>query len=832
MRKLITCLYLLLVLINVSAKQISKTQALEKALLFGKKATSTRLMSNAPANSSISVAYIAKEEKSDSLICFYVFNRGVNDGYIIVSAEDNATEILGYCDQGSFDYSTLPDNMKGWLEGYREEITYIRAHSNLASEGLVANSVNSASPTTIAPLLGNIKWDQGAPYNSLCPLYLPNTYCATGCAATAMAQIMYFHKWPNTGVSSHSYSPYIQYGNALSANFAETTYRWNDMTPTYNEESTEAAKNAVATLMLHCGIAIDMDYGAASGALSKKWCYALTNYFNYDKGLGYKNRDNYGAEEWEGIIRNELINSRPVYVTGFSSNGGHAFVCDGYDSQGFFHINWGWSGMSNGYFRTTALTPATQGIGGSDGGFNYRQSILIGIQRPLENSKKDIELISSESLKATPATIAKTDLTTIKLSGKVQNMGWEDLVCDLGIAAYDGAGNQVFELEGASNISIADSATVYGPTLSNVNFSTLSDGVYTLRPMCRVSGITEWSMIHSFQTGYSNYLIMNIENNTIKFSSPKYYTLSASEIKTDAKVYSSTFTSVSAKIKNSGGTEYYGDVKTALYSKETKKKIVEGGKHSVNLIPGDSTIVTFEDKFNVPAGEYLLAVIDADYLKLNSYIPITILEAPVGKSIVTATGQISFPDNNKVLYSDMQLSAELTSSQGVYSGYVYPYILTEDGATVLGCLNPKLVTIEPNSVVNVTFNGYFETGTPNGKYLIYLADGNNNVYVTPKEKAQCFFTLYNPTTGVDNILATDQDDCKVFPNPAMSVINIQTSFPLQQISIYGLNGSILLKKRGNATTNETVDVSSLPAGHYSVILYGEKKKVSKIIIKK
>lgn len=831
MRKLITYLCLALVFANVSAKQISQTQALAKAQLFGKNAVSDHKMSNVRANATMRIAYSAKQQSPDSAICFYVFNRGAGDGYVIVSADDNANEILGYCDQGSFDYSTLPDNMKNWLDGYREQITYLRAHEGITPVKSVNSNPDYAQTSSISPLLGNIAWNQDGPYNNYCPLYLPNTHSATGCAATAMAQIMYYHKWPQKGSGSHTYYPYVLSGSSLSANFGETTYQWENMTPTYNAKFSETSGNAVATLMLHCGVAIDMEYGPASGALSKKWCYALTNYFNYDKGLSYKNRSNYGVQEWEGIIRNELQNSRPVYLTGFASSGGHAFVCDGYDSQGFFHINWGWGGMSNGYFKTTALTPSNQGIGGSDGGFNYNQSVIIGIQKPLANSKKDIELISSESLKATPTTIAKTDLTTIKLNGKVQNMGWEDVICDLGIAAYDESGKQVFELSGVTNVSIADSATIYGPTFSNVNFSSLSDGVYILRPVCRVSGTTEWEQIQSFYTGYTNYLVMNVANNTIKFTTPKYYALSATDIKISPRVYSATLTSISAKIKNNGSTEYYGDVKIALFNKDTKKKIVEGEKQSIDLMPGDSAIVTFEDKFGVEAGDYLLAVIDADYVKLNNYVPLGVLAAPAGNAIVTANGPISFTDNSKVLYNDMRLHAQLTCSQGVYSGYVYPYIFTEDGNTVLGCLNPQLVTIEPNTVVDVTFNGVFEAGLSNGKYLIYLADGKNNSYVTPKEYAQCHFTLYNPATDVNDVF-TNSQDCRVYPNPAIHLVNIQSSFPVDEISIYASNGQLVSHKKGNATTSETIDVSSLTAGQYTIYLMHGKTRVSKLIIKK
>ncbi len=810
----------------ISARQISTNEALEKAMLFGKKATTSRLMAKSTTSQTMSLAYAAKEKESDSEGLFYVFNRGSGDGFVIISGEDKTNEILGYSDTGSFDYNILPENIKNWLQGYSEEIKYLREQSY---ESTGENTTPIA--TSVSPLLGNIAWNQDSPYNNQCPLYAPNTRCATGCAATAMAQILYYHRWPLEGSGSHTYSPSILSGKELTANFGETAYEWETMQPSYTSASTSESKDAVANLMLQCGIAIDMDYGQESGAVSKKWCYALQNYFNYDQGVAYRNRSYYGIEEWEKIIRAELDNSRLVYVTGFSSSGGHAFVCDGYDTEGLFHINWGWGAMSNGYFRTTALTPATQGIGGSNGGFNYRQSIITGIQRPQTNSIKNIELVSTEALKATPSSIAKTDKTTIKLTGKVKNDGWEPVICDFGIAAFDSSGLQVLELAGDTNISIKDSASVYGFTLSNIDFSTLSDGTYTLHPVCRISGTSAWQPIHSLYVGSPNYLNVKVSNNTIKFSTQGYYSLSVSNITLNSKVYASTPATINAKIKNTGSTEYFGDVKITLYNKDTKKKVVDGNNYRIDLIAGDSTIISFKDEFDVAAGEYLMAITDDDYLKLNSYVSLQIHEAPTEDAVISASSKLSFPDNDKVLYNDMKLHAELTCSQGIYSGYIYPYIYSEDGTVLIGCLDPQLVTVEANDTVDIVFTGVLENGISGSKYLIYLADGVNNAYVTPKEYAQCYFTLFNPLSGVSSI-STDSPDYKIYPNPATSIVSIQGSSPIKQISIYATNGSLVMDKKYNSTSNATINIASLTQGQYIICVFGEQAKTTKNFIKK
>lgn len=830
MRKvLLLCLYLIIVIGNISAQQISESNALEKAILFDKRATTKHLMSKAKSSSKMELAYCAtgKEQKGIIENYFYVFNRGNGDGFVIISGDEKTTEVLGYSDQGSFNYEVLPDHIKSWLEGYREEIRFIKDKTVNSA----ASQSSTHISTNVAPLLGNILWNQDAPYNNQCPLYAPNTRSATGCVATAMAQILYYNRWPEKGNGTHSYSPSILYGTELNANFGETYYNWDLMSPTYSSTSSSEAKDAVSTLMLHCGIAVEMEYGAQSGALSKNWCYALVNYFNYDKAVSYKNRNNYGIEEWEEIIRNELDSMRPIYVTGFSSSGGHAFVCDGYDSDGFFHINWGWGGMSNGYFHLTALTPATQGIGGSDGGFNYRQSIITGIQKPQPNSIKTIELVSTETLKASLNQIAKTDKVTIKLTGKVKNEGWETVVCDFAIAAFDELETQVIEFTGEEGISIEEGVSVYGSTFADADFSSLPDGTYILWPMCKVSGSTKWEKIQNAYISNPNHLIMNVAGDIIKFTSPGIHKLSASDLKMNQKIYASILTSMTAQISNLGSTEYYGDIKVALYDKNTKKKVYEGEKYNIDLLPGATTTVNFTGAFNIEAGEYLLAVIDEDYIKLNELTPIKILPASNQEATIALDTKISFADNNHVPYNDLKLNATIKCLEGIFSGYIYGYIYTQDGTTVVGALDPQLVTLEANETAEVTFSGIFEAGIHDGNYLIYLIDGNKNTYMSPQEYAQCNFILYNPSSGIEDT-ALNYDDCIIYPNPAESVVNIKSKSPIDHIYIYSVIGTVIKSKECNASLSVTIDLSDVKSGQYIVTVVGKEGRETKLLIKK
>lgn len=239
----------------------------------------------------------------------------------------------------------------------------------------------------VSPLLCDISWDQTYPYNLMTPCYVGTTHSATGCVATAMAQIMYYHKYPAQGAGQKTYKPETL-NQTITVDFSKSHYGWDVMTPKYDATSTDTARNAVALLMRDCGVAVEMAYGEQSGSMIDRWPVPLTTNFGYDKGLGYLTSTYYSQTEWDDIIRSEIDNARPVFATGFTDgNGGHAFVFDGYDADGLIHVNWGWSGMSNGYFRTSALTPPSQGTGGSSGGFNYRQGIIVGIQPPTDDSE-------------------------------------------------------------------------------------------------------------------------------------------------------------------------------------------------------------------------------------------------------------------------------------------------------------------------------------------------------------------------------------------------------------------------------------------------------------
>ena len=397
MRKLLPFLSLILLLrVNISfAEPVSITRASLIATNFYSQKSENFHKSAV----SMGLAYECINEnsgghKSNSITCFYVFNSSDSNGFVIVSGDDKITPVLGYSFNGNFDQANLPPNFREWLDFYKSEILYAIENTNtnvsITQQWTMLESNQSLpkqkATDAVSPLL-TTKWDQTSPYNAQCPLY-QGVRTVTGCVATAMAQIMKYWNYPTQGFGSHSYtlSPY----GTLSANFAATTYDWSSM-----PNSPSSSNVAIATLMFHCGVSVEMDYATSaqggSGAYSLGLSYhtaelAFKTYFGYGGASG-KYREHYTATSWMNLIKTELDASRPIYYAGTSSDGGgHAFVCDGYDNSNYFHMNWGWSGYYDGYFLLTALNPGGVGTGGGSGGYNFSHRVIIGIQPPIEGS--------------------------------------------------------------------------------------------------------------------------------------------------------------------------------------------------------------------------------------------------------------------------------------------------------------------------------------------------------------------------------------------------------------------------------------------------------------
>ncbi len=298
----------------------------------------------------------------------YVFN--TKNGFIIIAADDCETPIVGYSLDGRFDPDNVPIQLEDYLQDFAARIQYGINHRIVADEqtarqwklAKTIGQLNSNKTAKAVDPLITARWDQGCLYNSLCPIMgnAPCDHAKVGCVAVAMGQIMHYWGYPDHGWGSHSY---IFDGTELSADFGSTFYDWNHTPNTLSENSSAAEIEAVATLLYHCGVSVNMQYGAGSsdtdsGAVPG----ALIQYFNYSKRLHREKQSSYSNEEWLSLLKQCLDLQRPVFYSGSGNNGGHAFVCDGYDSNDLLHFNWGWGGNGDGYFALGNLNPLGYGF--------------------------------------------------------------------------------------------------------------------------------------------------------------------------------------------------------------------------------------------------------------------------------------------------------------------------------------------------------------------------------------------------------------------------------------------------------------------------------------
>lgn len=353
----------------------------------------------------------SKGEITLSQESYYVFPNANSKGFTIVSGDDRLPEIVGYSSQGSYDENNLPEGFVSFMKAYQNLYNKVNlgdaeALKNLAEIKAWRNKKNASAETSsaVSPLLGNIEWDQTSPYNNMCPRYDSVHVAATGCVATAMAQVMAYYKYPKQ--LKADIPGYVNRWNGIPMEIPTITreegvYDWDNMLPKYNKEAnaTQQQKDAVAKLMYHCGAAVQMNYGpesAASVSASK-----LAKYFGYDADLMMDlSRSSFTLDKWMQIIDTELAAGRPVLYGGQASDGGHQFICDGIDGEGLYHINWGWSGSQNGYFDLSLLNPEKGGTGSGNSteGYNRLCSMTIGIAP--DNGVVDAPLATVPDIKA------------------------------------------------------------------------------------------------------------------------------------------------------------------------------------------------------------------------------------------------------------------------------------------------------------------------------------------------------------------------------------------------------------------------------------------------
>lgn len=299
-------------------------------------------------------------------------------GFVLVSASKRVIPVIAYSFEMPFpDFESVPQGIRAWFDNYSKQIEFAERNSTVISTKIeeewnhllsetTFHRTSSGTTNSVDPLLVS-KWNQDFPYNNLCPSDVngPGGHCYAGCVATAMGQLLYYYRFPQTGIGDYTYTHPVY--NTISANFEQANYDWYQM-PTY----ITSPNLKVGELLFHQGVSVDMDYGPdGSGMWNHKAAYSLKTYFKYGPETQYYFRDSISLN-WDSLIVANLNQRKPLYYAGWAgvqSNSGHAFVCDGYQPGNYYHFNWGWGGSLDGYFYTDNLTP-----GGNI--FNFAQEII------------------------------------------------------------------------------------------------------------------------------------------------------------------------------------------------------------------------------------------------------------------------------------------------------------------------------------------------------------------------------------------------------------------------------------------------------------------------
>ena len=637
---------------------------------------------------------------------YYVFNAGGDGGYVIISGDDRTEPILGYVEQGSFDPDNIPENMRSWLQLYADQIKFIVDNDIDPNSPLLKKRNKVIGTKHSVPELLTTRWNQGSPYNILCPKYYKEEdgtqhYPATGCSATAMAQVMNYYKYPEkTKAVIPSHENTYTYKDAADGNQTKTVkvtvkaiprntvIDWDNMRDTYSwqgEDNANAQDTAVAQLMLMCGQSLKMGWGSSSGAVTSRSRDAFVNYFGFDDRTFWGSPGNFSIDEWFDMLYNEISEGYPVLFAGHSSGGGHAFVLDGFDGDNLFHVNWGWGGGSNGWFLVTILNPGDNsgtGASSSSDGYSMSQGALFNLRTP-GTPKGDTYLqisdvtISSSTIKATftNRTGSKNNFHT----GIV--MQSED-----GSLALVGTKQAISGLENGASQAKTFSLR-----------KKLSEGTYRLSPASKQARSEEWHAKYNMQDQYIEAVVA--ADSSVTLTPVNLYLGKESIISVDTITFPGTrIVGTEQEIKvtfRNEGAEFYETV--YLFASKTRTKTYTESKSKVALHTGETKDISFffkpeetgtynlwlcqDDKGNNVLGQGTMEVIDeADAVKANlaisSYSISNLVEGiAYGKRLI---GKATIKNNAKEDFHGsikLQLWNQKIGQNTAYSGPSHSYSL-------------------------------------------------------------------------------------------------------------------------------------------------------------
>lgn len=589
----------------MSAQQVSQETAQAKAVSFLSRLKYGNNYSNVDANwepsKRVSVHIVQTSIRKNTPtqqglkqnVPYYIFNASDGQGYVIVSGDERAREILGFSDTGNLSNEAMPCALRMLLDFYAEEIENLPPAESFSNEGpTMARAKATASRQNISPLL-TCKWGQNSPYNGQCPIS-GNRRCVVGCTATATSQVMYYwgHQKGYSNISSTIIPAYTTLTLGLNCEeLPATNFDWSSMS---NSSSSDVA---AAKLCRYVGQALKMDYGVnGSEAWGGDIAGVYRDYFGFDKHTRIIYRQDFDYKDFEEIIYNEIVEGRPIVMTGsyINSDGkswaGHMFVCDGYQSSnGYYHINWGWNGQDDGYFPLSALNSSMDSWGGSNttgNGFDIYLNCVIGIQPPVEGHEYneaepraaivDLGITGNRQFNRENPDEAFRGIT---LFNAVYNHLEYNTELVAGLGLYDES-DKLIEVMAEAPLGRFDRYDGFGLEFTFGNLSLgkgLKDGTYYIRSISRSPSEDTWRQSANAEHNYITATITETEL-TLQPS----VDLAISNVKSGGSWYSSSCT---ATITNNGTEESRG----LLYAFSTSKLL---NVVQTDLAPGETKTVT------------------------------------------------------------------------------------------------------------------------------------------------------------------------------------------------------------------------------------------------
>ena len=793
---------MLAALLQISARQISPDEALETANRFVRGNSRLRALSQAQ----MKLAYVKTEGSQNRL---YVFNASTG-GFVIVSGSDATEQVLGYGTSGAFDAQNMAPGLADMLDIYSEEIGYA-IDNNIERTSAPVQTADTRP--SIAPML-KTQWGQSTPFNNLCPMVGSNR-SVTGCLATAMAQVMKHHNWPEVGEGSRSYESTLGGETVtLSVDFGETTYDWENMLNNYSTGYNEQQANAVATLLYSCGVACGMNY-ATSTAPSAELFKALPNNFKYDKSIKMAEKAYYGIDEWNDIVYNELRNGRVVYLAGYNAKSGHAFVCDGYDKDDYFHINWGWVGLDDGYFKMSALDPSEQGIGGSDAGYSKGLEMVYNIKKD-QGGEATIEIGFHGECNINRGTADLGSMTELVfgVTGMTSFSIFKDYYyMRLGIMAVN---------ESTSEETFVQSNNIYWCILSSYYYSLagknirvyanamrdLADGTYRLYPAI-------YDMSHELYAkgrvypGKTPYVIMVKEGNNATFRLPSVdKPLLNAALTQNTQLYKNYRYSVTATVTNRGG-DYCQYIYPVLLNYDDLTVVHQGEGLMYELRNGES--MTQEHITRLPddiaPGNYYLAMADYEGNLISMPDEVTVKENSGSYTLRASSFTIENADN--VNADNVKMTLRVSCTAGYFNGVLDAYI-HRMGGTSLCRGSSEFFDLTAGQSKVVTFNVPFKNAVVGMTYQAAIFDYN----VNPCTMLTSFQTFtVGMKSGLGDI-AADALGVMAYPSPARDVLNVAAADAIEQVEIYSLSGSKVLSAKVTPAQEVEISVETLTSGIY------------------